>query len=162
MNIVKVNPCKKVTTFDPKTKKSNGWLLEVVSEHDRGMRHLRGQMYLTIADPGVFKGYHMHAGADYFVTCIKGKIKQIVYKSRTQKQEIVMGDGHFQTTILPRGYPHAIKNIGKEPAYVLVYRFPAWAPDFKEQFDISKSDIEKPETWKKIRAFLKQFTASAE
>jgi len=156
-NIVKIKPCKKVTTLDPKTKNPNGWLLEVVSDTDHFTKHLKGQVYLTVANPGEFKGYHLHAGADYFVTCLRGKVKEIIYKSINEKQEVIMGDEDFKTVCLPKGYPHAIETIGKEPAYVLVYRYPAWAPDIKEQFDIPRDQIEKSEAWKGIFAFIKNF-----
>lgn len=154
---IKIKPCKKVITFDPKTKKSNGWLLEVVSEADHFTKHLRGQVYLTVAKPGAFKGYHLHAGADYFVTCLKGRVKESIYKSRNKKQEIIMGDGDFKTVFLPRGYPHAIENIGKKSAYVLVYRCPAWSVRIKEQLDIPKNQIKSAEAWRKIRAFIRNF-----
>jgi dTDP-4-dehydrorhamnose 3,5-epimerase-like enzyme len=156
-NIVDIKPCKKVITFDPKTKKSNGWLLEVISDTDRFTRHLAGQVYLTVANVGEFKGYHMHAGADYFVTCLKGTIKEIIYINRNKKREIIMGDNDFKTVFLPRGYPHAIQNIGRGPAYVLVYRYPAWSKDIKEQFDIQKNQIKSAEAWRKIRAFIRDF-----
>jgi dTDP-4-dehydrorhamnose 3,5-epimerase-like enzyme len=152
-----IKPCKKVVTFDPKTKKKNGWLLEVISDTDSFTKHLHGQIYLTVANPGEFKGYHMHAGADYFVTCLKGKIKEIIYKSKDKKQEVIMGDGHFKTVFLPRGYPHAVQNIGKGPAYVLVYRYPSWSPKIKEQLDISRNRITTSDTWRNIRAFIKKF-----
>ena len=156
-NIVKVKPCKKVATLDPKTKKSNGWLLEVISDADRFTKHLRGQVYLTVANRGAFKGYHLHASADYFVTCLKGRVKEIIYKNRNEKQEIIMGDDDFKTVFLPRGYPHAIENIGEKPAYVLVYRYPAWSVHIKEQFDIPKNQIKSAEAWRKIRAFVRNF-----
>ncbi len=156
-NIVKIKPCKKIITVDLKTKKPNGWVLEVVSDTDGFTKHLRGQVYLSVSNSGEFKGYHLHAGSDYFVTCLKGKIKEIVYKNIKDKQEIIMGDGDFKTVFLPKGYPHAFENIGNEPAYILVYRYPAWSPNIKEQFDIPKNQIKNPEAWKKIRAFIKNF-----
>lgn len=156
-DLVKIKPCKKVDTFDVKTKKSNGWLLEVISDRDGSTKHLQGQVYLAVANPGEFKGYHLHASADYFVTCLKGTIKHIVYKTMKEKEEIKMGDDNFKTVFLPKGYPHAFDNIGKETAYILVYRYPAWAPHIKEQFDIPKNQIENPESWKKIRAFIRNF-----
>ena len=159
-DIVKVKPCKKIVTLNPKTKKSNGWLLEVVSDMDRFTKHLRGQIYLTVVNPGEFKGYHLHAGADYFVTCLKGKIKEIIYKSINEKQEVKMGDDDFKTVFLPKGYPHAIENLGKEPAYVLVYRYPAWSPDIYEQYDIPQDQIRSPEAWGKIHSFIKNFNKS--
>lgn len=155
-NLVKIKPCKKVETRNQKGK-PNGWLLEVMSDRDGFTKHIKGQVYLTVAEPGEFKGYHLHAQSDYFVTCLRGKIKEIIYKSRTKKQEIKMGDGDFKTVFLPKGYPHAIQNTGKESAYVLVYRYPAWDPDVKEQLDITKAEINTAEAWKKIRKFLSTF-----
>lgn len=155
--MVAIKPCKKIITFDPKTKKCNGWLLEIISDTDHFTKHLRGQVYMSVANPGEFKGYHLHAGADYFITCLKGKVKELIYKSRNEKQEIMMGGGDFKTVFLPKGYPHAIENIGREPAYVLIYRYPAWSPDIKEQLDISRNQIKSQKTWSKIRAFIENF-----
>ncbi|MEK9209016.1 MAG: hypothetical protein AAB910_02980, partial [Patescibacteria group bacterium] len=98
-----------------------------------------------------------HAGADYFVTCIRGKVREIIYKSRREKAEVVMGDGDFKTVFLPKYHPHAIQNIGKEPAYILVYRHPAWSPKIKEQFDIPRSKITTVAAWSEIRSFIRKF-----
>lgn len=155
-SIARIKPCKKIVTFDAK-KKRKGWLLEVVSDRDGFTKHLKGQVYMTVINPGVFLDYHMHAGADYFVTCLKGRVKEIIYKSRTQKQEVIMGDGNFKTVFLPKRHPHAIQNLGKEPAYILVYRYPAWSPKYKEQFDIPRERITSADAWRDIRAFIKKF-----
>lgn len=155
-NIVTIKPCKKVETKN-QNGKSNGWLLEVVSDRDQFTKHLKGQIYLTVAKPGELKGYHLHAVSDYFVTCLKGTVQEIIYKSKTEKQTVTMGDGDFKTVFLPKGYPHAIRNIGKQPAYVLVYRFPSWDPGVREQLDIPKDEIRTVDAWKKIRQFLSQY-----
>ena len=154
-NVVKIKPCKRVVTLNSQ-KKPKGWLLEVVSEHDKFTKHLTGQVYLTVIRPNEFTDFHLHAQADYFVTCLKGKIKEIIYKNRKEKQEVKMGDGDFKTVFLPKGYPHAIKNIGDEPAYVLIYRYPAWNQDTKEQLDISPKDIGTEATWNRIKKFVKK------
>lgn len=159
-NIVKVKLCKKIITFNSETKKPKGWLLEVVSERDKFTKHIRGQVYVTVINPGEVMDYHMHAGADYFVTCLKGRVKEVIYKNRTEKQEIKMGDDDFKTVFLPKGYPHLIENLGKEPAYVVVYRYPAWSPDIHEQYDIPQGQIRSPEAWRKIHSFIKNFNKS--
>lgn len=155
-NIAKIKPCKFVKTFDSNGR-PNGWLLELVSDKDGFTKHIKGQMYLTVAEPGKLKGFHLHALATYYVTCVKGKVREIIYKSRTEKQVIEMVDGDFKTVELPTGYPHAIENTGKEPAYVLIYRHPAWDPDVNEQLDISPAEIETEQAWKKIRKFIKSY-----
>lgn len=153
---IKIKPCKKVETFDS-NKKPNGWLLEIISGRDGFTKNLRGQVYLTVAAPGQFKGYHLHAAADYFVTCIKGKIRQIIYTASDRRREIEMGAGDFKTVFLPKGFPHALENIGREEAYVIIYRYPSWSPDFKEELNIAPGDIEKKQTWVKINEFVKNF-----
>lgn len=155
-NSIKIKPCKKVETKN-RQGKVNGWLLEVISDRDKFTKHLKGQVYLTVAAPGEFKGYHLHAVSDYFVTCLKGRIKEIIYQSRTKKREIKMGDNDFKTVFLPKGHPHAIQNIGKEPAYVLVYRYPAWDPKVREQLDLARPEINTVSAWKKVHKFLAGF-----
>ncbi len=155
-HIVTTRPCKHVETKG-RSGKANGWLLELFSDKDGFTKHIKGQVYLTVAKPGVVKGYHLHAQSDYFVTCIKGTVKEIIYKSKTEKEEVLMGDGDFKTVFLPKGHPHAIQNVGKTPAYVLVYRYPAWNPKKPEQLDIHEDEIETDGAWKKIRAFMKAF-----
>lgn len=154
---LKTKPCRKIVTFDSKTKKPKGWLLEIVSDQDKFTKHLRGQVYLTVINPGGSMDYHMHAGADYFVTCLKGKIREVIYKSRREKEAVEMGDDDFKTVFLPRGYPHAIENLGQEPAYVLVYRSPAWSPEVQEQCNIPQEQIETTAAWKTIKVFKKNF-----
>ena len=131
--------------------------MEVVSDQDKFTKHLRGQVYLAVINPGGSMDYHLHAGADYYVTCLKGKIREVIYKSRLENQAVEMGDDDFKTVFLPRGYPHLIENLGKASAYILVYRYPAWSPKIKEQVDIPKDQIETTAAWKKIRAFKKNF-----
>lgn len=157
-SFIEIKQCKKVVTLNPKTKKPNGWLLEIMSDRDGFTRHLAGQAYLTVAGPGEFKGFHLHAMADYFITCLKGTIEHTVYTSIKEKEVTRMGENDFKTVFIPKGHPHGLENIGKGEAQVLVYRYPAWTPDFKEQFDIPKSEITNPEYWKRARSFIKKFS----
>ena len=153
---IQIKDCKKIETRDAYGQ-PNGWVLEIVSDGDGFTQHLQGQMYLTVAAPRLFKGYHAHATADYFVTCIKGRIREIVYTGRTERKETEMGDGNFKTVFVPKGSPHAIENIGQEEAYVLIYRHPSWSPEIKEQLDIAPEDIDKEESWQKLEEFCSKF-----
>jgi len=155
-DFVKIKPCKKVDTLSTE-KKPNGWLIEIVSDKDGFTKNLKGQLYMTTINPGVEKGYHIHAVARYYITCIKGRIKSIIYKDRFMKQIIELGDGDFKTYELIPGTAHLMANIGNEQAYILCYRFPSWSADLKEQLDIEPREIETEETWKKINEFVKSF-----
>ena len=159
-DIIKIKPCKKIETFDAE-KKKNSWLLELISDRDGFTKHIQGQAYLTVAAPGYFKGFHLHALADYFVTCIKGRIQHIIYTSKDSKHEIEMGDGDFKTVFLPKGFPHGIKNIGEGDAHILIYRYPSWDPDVNEQLDIKPEEIEREGIWEQMGEFIEGFRSNA-
>lgn len=132
--MIKVKSCKKIITGN------KGWLLEIASDRD-GFTEIKGQIYMITINPGVVKGYHMHKGTDYYVTCIKGKVRHVVYPGR---EESIMGDDDFKTVFMPKGSAHAIENLGNEVAYVLMYRTVAWDPDdFYEQVDVLPEKIEE-------------------
>src|SRR3989344_1232890 len=80
---IKTKPCKKIETFDA-DKKPNGWVLEIVSDKDNFTKHIRGQIYLTVVEPGLFKGYHVHAAADLFIRIRiqSGKFRWVVTISK--------------------------------------------------------------------------------
>jgi len=153
---IKIEACKKIDTFDS-NKRSNGWLLELISELDGFTPPFKGQFYLTVVEPNYFKGFHMYATADCWVICIKGKIREVFYKDISTKEEVEMGDGDFKKIFIPRGCPHGVKNIGAEPAYIITYRNPPWKPELKERLDISPEEIEKEEVWGKIRDYMNEF-----
>lgn len=150
-NKISTRSCKRINTKDSHGNR-NGWLLEVLSERDNFVDNLKGQVYLTIVNAGQEKGFHVHTKATYHVCCILGNIKSILYLDQSRKREISMGGDNLVVIKMEPGVAHLMKNIGNEPAYVLVYRYPAWSPAEKEQIDIAPEDIEKPETWKKIKA----------
>ena len=154
--IISIKPCKKVETKHTDST-SNGWLLEVQSDRDGFTDKLIGNVYLTVLAPKSVKGYHIHAVASYHVTCVKGSVRSTVYKSRTEHETVTMGDGDFKTIKYPPGCAHLIENLGDEQAYVIIYRYPAWSPDLPEQLDIAPEEIEKEETWEKIKTFVSQF-----
>ena len=156
-DFIKIKPCKKVPTLTIDKKDTNGWLLEIMGEGDGFTKNLNGQVYLTTIDPGVEKGYHIHAGAQYYITCIKGRIRSIVYQDQHTKQEFESGEGDFKTYEIPLGSAHYMANIGSEQAYILCYRFPPWSPEFKEQLDIPVKEIETEESWNKIKEFVEVF-----
>ncbi|MEK7582824.1 MAG: cupin domain-containing protein [Patescibacteria group bacterium] len=156
-DIIKIKPCKKVVTKHLDGT-PNGWLLEVQSDRDGFTEVLEGSFYLTVIDPGTVKGYHIHAVATYHVTCLKGRIRSTVYRSRAEKEIVEYGEGDFKTIKYPPGCAHLIENISAEPAYVLIYRYPAWSPDLPEQLDVAPEEIEQEITWEKIQKFVSQFS----
>lgn len=139
----------------------NGWLLELVSDRDPFIKHIRGQMYLTVVQPGAIKGFHLHATANYYVACIKGRVRETFYLDMANKYVFEMGDNDFKVVHIPSGAPHSIENFGDDPAYVLIYRYPAWDPDINDQLDIAPEDIEQAQAWERIAAFMRKHESKA-
>lgn len=156
MEKLKIKPCKKIVTSSK--GKPNGWLLEIASELD-GFTNIKGQIYMTVLKPGEFKGYHLHADADYYVTCLKGQVSEDLCLDWCDHRFIPMGDGdlRFKTVFLPKGMPHGLRNIGSVDAYVLIYRDIPWSANIKDQLDIAEEDIDKKESWNQIETFLENF-----
>ena len=123
--------CKKVVTFDHDGKE-NGWLLEINSVRDGFTKQIPGQVYLTVASPGAVKGFHLHQKKLDHFTCIKGKIKLVIFDG-DKFQEFLMGEGNFITVKVPPKIPHAIHNIGSDDAYVINYCYPAFKADEPDQ-----------------------------
>lgn len=134
--MTKVKDCKKIVTGD------KGWLLEIASDRD-GFTEIKGQVYIITINPGAVKGYHLHKGTDYYTTCIKGLVVHTVYDPEGKKTETLMGDSGFKTVYMSKGSAHALENVGKEMAYVLMYRTVAWNPEVCEQVDILPEKIEE-------------------
>lgn len=160
-NFVQVKPCKQITTKHTNGS-PNGWLLEVQSDRDGFTEQLVGSLYLSVVVPGTVKGYHIHAVAMYHITCIKGRIRSTVYRSRTEKEVVEYGDGDFKTIKYLPGCAHLIENIGDGPAYVLIYRYPSWSSGLPEQLDIPPEEIETDAAWSRITAFVRSFDKTSQ
>lgn len=160
-DFVKIKPCKRLDTLTMDKSTPNGWLLEIISDLDGFTKNLKGQVYMTVLAPGIEKGYHIHAGAQYYITCIKGNLTSVIYKDRFNKQTIKSSEGDRKTYELPVGSAHLMSNKdGKEEAWVLCYRYPAWSLDFKEQLDILPEEIETEKAWEEINSFVEDFKKS--
>ncbi|MEK7615712.1 MAG: hypothetical protein AAB420_00720 [Patescibacteria group bacterium] len=132
--------------------------MEVQSDRDGFTDKIIGNIYLTVLHPKSVKGYHIHAVASYHVTCLKGTVRSTVYRSRTEKETIEYGDNNFITIKYPPGCAHLIENLGDEPAYVIIYRYPAWSRDLPEQLDVPPEEIETEATWENIQQFISRFS----
>ena len=77
-----------------------------------------GEIYFSIAYPGIIKGWHEHTKQVQNYAVVDGMIKLVLYdnrkKSNTYKkiQEIYMGDLNYQLVTIPTGIINAYKCIG--------------------------------------------------
>jgi UDP-2-acetamido-2,6-beta-L-arabino-hexul-4-ose reductase len=97
-----------------------GWLAEILKSSDVGK--VFGQVILTTAYPGKTKGNHYHLHKREWYCVIKGK-GLLTVRDINNNEEIRMelDDKNMLLVEIPRGYVHAITNIGKEMMYLLAY-----------------------------------------
>lgn len=83
-----------------------------------------GEIYFSVAYPGVIKGWHLHTKQTQFYAVISGMIKLVLYDERKQSKtrgdlmEIFTGEDNYQLIRIPVGVVNGYKTIGTKPAIV--------------------------------------------
>jgi dTDP-4-dehydrorhamnose 3,5-epimerase len=110
-----------------------GYLMEMLRADDPFFQKF-GQVYLTVAYPGVVKGWHYHkVQTDHFVA-VSGMVKVVLYDQREKSptrgeiNEFFMGLHNPILLVIPPFVAHGMKAIGTEPGMVVncpteVYRY---------------------------------------
>lgn len=110
----------KIKKIDVK-EDSRGSFFEVLRSEDVSEKTL-GQISFTTARPGEIKGNHYHTRKIEWFCVVKGKGLMIVLDEKTgERKEYPMGEGNMIAIEIIPPYPHAIKNIGIDDMYVLLY-----------------------------------------
>ncbi len=143
INKVKVEPAKKVLTYDL-SGKENGFLIELFKDGEKTIA------YLTCATPGAFKGYHLHRVRAARYVCIKGKMKIILYVNGKREEHILSANNPTRLYI-PKNVPTGLENIGSEDAWLINFPEPAYDPNLKgEQVDFTQEELDSGEYLKKL------------
>jgi len=83
-----------------------------------------GEIYFSLAFPGVIKGWHLHKEVTLNYAVIKGRIKLVLYDDREDSptrntlQEIFTGEDNYGLITIPPKIWNGFKAIGMEPALV--------------------------------------------
>ena len=101
-----------------------GYLMEMMRADDPFFQRF-GQSYVSVAYPGVVKGWHFHkVQTDHFVI-VKGMMKVVLYDQREGSptkgliNEFFMGEKNPILVTIPPGVVHGMKGIGNEPAMLV-------------------------------------------
>jgi len=108
-------------------------LKQIADERGKVMHMLRrddpwferfGEIYFSLAYPGVIKGWHLHKEMTLNYAVIKGMIKLVLYDDRENSptsgtlQEIFTGEDNYCLITIPPKIWNAFKAIGMDPALV--------------------------------------------
>ncbi len=133
---LKTEQAKKVVTYDLDGN-TNGFLIELLKDGEKTAT------YLTAAQPGAFKGYHLHKVRASRYVCIKGKMKVILYVKGVREEHIL--DGSNPTRLyIPKNIPTGLENVGDEEAWLINFPDPFYDPSLKdEQVDFTQEELEQ-------------------
>jgi len=101
-----------------------GYLMEMMRADDPFFKKF-GQVYLSVAYPGVVKGWHYHkVQTDHFVI-VSGMVKVVLYDQRQDSKthgevnEFFMGVHNPILLVIPPLVVHGMKAIGTEPGMLV-------------------------------------------
>lgn len=113
-----------------------------------------GQVYLSVAYPGVVKGWHYHKKQTDYFAIIKGMMKVVLYDqredSRTHKEinEFFIGEQNPMLIVIPPLVVHGMKAIGTEPGFLINCPTYPYYYDQPDEFRIHPYDNDIPYDWK--------------
>ena len=129
-----------------------GFLMEMMRDDDEFFQKF-GQVYLSVVNPGVVKGWHYHKKqVDHFVI-VKGMAKVVLYdtressKTRGEINEYFMGEHNPILLVIPPFVLHGMKGIGTEPAYLVNTPTEHYIYEGPDEFRMAPDDPSIPYDW---------------
>jgi dTDP-4-dehydrorhamnose 3,5-epimerase len=129
-----------------------GFLMEILRSDD-DLFEAFGQVYMTVAYPGVVKGWHYHKVQTDFFTVVKGMMKIVLYDSRPESptrgevNEFFMGELNPLLIRIPPGVLHGMKAIGSEPGYVVNCPTEPYNRDEPDEHRVDPHENDIPYDW---------------
>jgi dTDP-4-dehydrorhamnose 3,5-epimerase len=129
-----------------------GYLMEMLRSDDEIFQEF-GQVYLSVAYPGVVKGWHYHKVQTDFFTIVKGMMKVVLYDDRPDSptrgeiNEFFMGELNPILITIPPGVLHGMKAIGNAPGYLVNCPTKSYKYDEPDEFRVDPHDGTVPYDW---------------
>jgi len=129
-----------------------GFLMEMLRSDDDFFRKF-GQVYLSVAYPGVVKGWHYHKKQTDHFTVVKGMLKVVLYDQREGSptkgvvNEFFMGEKNPILIVIPPMVVHGVKGLGNEPGYLVNAPDQLYDYDNPDEYRIDPHSGEIPYDW---------------
>ena len=110
-----------------------------------------GEVYFSVAYPGVIKGWHIHTRQTQNYAVVSGMIKLVLYDSRDNSptkgalMELFIGEDNYVLVKIPTGVTNGYKTIGVKPAMLANCADEPHDPDEMLRVDPFSSEI--PYDW---------------
>ena len=141
---ISTEPAKKVTTHDH-SGAENGFLVELFRDGDKTV------VYLTAAQPGAFKGYHLHRVRAARYMCVKGRMRISLYslsgegeQRRWLREEHILDANDPKRLFIPKEVATGLENVGDEEAWLINFPDPPYDPSLQdEQVEYTLEELER-------------------
>ena len=101
-----------------------GWLLKVIDGREDNLPDRTGEIYLTLAFPGLVRGNHFHRLTSEWFTIVQGAALLILGDPETaERAEIRLSADNPQTVYIPAGVGHAFVNAADAPEPFLLVAY---------------------------------------
>lgn len=130
-----------------------GHLMEILRSDDEEFADDFGQCYITMAYPGVVKGWHYHKEQTDRFCVVAGMGKVALYDGRddsTTKGEVnefFIGEANPCLLVIPPGVVHGMKAIGRKACYLLNIPDKVYDYDKPDEYRIDPWDNDIPYDW---------------
>ncbi len=130
-----------------------GHLMEILRSDDEEFVGGFGQCYITMAYPGVVKGWHYHKEQTDRFCVVAGMGKVALYDGRddsTTKGEVnefFIGEANPCLLVIPPGVVHGMKAIGRKACYLLNIPDKVYDYDKPDEYRIDPWDNDIPYDW---------------
>jgi len=129
-----------------------GWLMEILRSDDEDYQKF-GQVYVTVAYPGVVKAWHYHKKQTDHFAVVAGTAKVALYDGRDGSptkgavMEIFTGERNPLLIIIPPGVMHGFKAIGGAPAHLVNVPTELYIYDDPDEHRVDPHDNDIPYDW---------------
>ena len=110
-----------------------------------------GEVYFSVAYPGVIKGWHLHTKQTQNYAVVSGMIKLVLYDSREDSltrgelMELFIGEDNYCLVKIPPGVTNGYKTYGTGPAILANCATEPHQPDEMQRIDPFSEEI--PYDW---------------
>jgi len=110
-----------------------------------------GEVYFSVAYPGVIKGWHLHTRQTQNYAVVSGMIKLVLFDSRedsstkSKLMELFVGEDNYCLVKIPPGISNGYKAYGTKPAILANCATEPHDPDEMTRIDPFSPDI--PYDW---------------
>lgn len=122
-------------------------------QRDDGVFKQFGQLYMTTAYPGVFKGWHYHRVLVENFMVVKGTAKMVLYDNREgsatrgRVNEFTLGTDHPLLVQIPAGVTHGMKTVGAEEAIAIICSSEPYDPESPDKVWVNPDQTPVPYDW---------------